>query len=303
MQPPPYAKDELPIPVPETSLGTRAMRAADLPAEGDLVLPASKTPLAVRAADLLAERRNRTSYPPVNSNARAAHLLWTIPFGLLQAAVLIATVYWRESIVMSLAPAAEAAQQLQASALVPIALLIAFSVFPLCGHMLVAMLTGYVCRKDTDELFGAYAFIMVGTALGEITTYILFRLLLKDRVRRLAKTSLSVAALVEMTRPDHRFVLLSVIPYALVPSSVCTAVFAACGMPALNLLPAMILHVPVNAYGVLHGSRMRSSDGGVAIEDDKVMAVLFLGFPLGVGALATLLMAYREFRRIRVNRL
>ncbi|CAK5263634.1 unnamed protein product [Mycena citricolor] len=188
---------------------------------------------------------------------------------LLVLAVVIVIAVLHDQIITALRPATNWLEKQKI--LGPIIVIIVFLLF---GHELVAILVGV-----TWSLPEAFAITAVGTLLGEIANYFVFRYGCHSRGEKLEKTSLDYGLLAHVVR-KHGFPIILVIRFSAIPSHLSTTVFATAGIPFLTYLAAAILSLPKPLVPVYVGYAMKSN-GTQSKTIEHIVLVITIAITIG----------------------
>ncbi|KAJ1302057.1 hypothetical protein OPQ81_000891 [Rhizoctonia solani] len=179
---------------------------------------------------------------------------------------------FNKQIVTALLPAAKWVKQAPAGWLIPIALLVVLSIPPLFGAEIVHVLCGMFYGLGIGFLL-----VCVGTVLGEVLTFFMFRYCLRSRAEKLerGKGSPQWAALARVIREGGFWVAL-VIRYSAIPTHIGTALFAACGMNFWVFLLTLTLSLPRQLAGVYIGVLAEEDAEGHPSKTDKTISTVVL---------------------------
>ncbi|CAE6458386.1 unnamed protein product [Rhizoctonia solani] len=179
---------------------------------------------------------------------------------------------FHKQIVKALLPAARWVKKTPAGWLIPIALLVVLSIPPLFGAEIVHLLCGMFYGLGVGFLL-----VCVGTILGEMLTFFMFRYCLRSRADKLerGKGSPQWAALARVIREGGFWVAL-VIRYSAIPTHVGTALFAACGMNFWVFLLTLVLSLPRQLAGVYIGVLAGEEAEGHPSKIDKTISTVIL---------------------------
>ncbi|KAK7028303.1 hypothetical protein R3P38DRAFT_2935277 [Favolaschia claudopus] len=153
---------------------------------------------------------------------------------------------------------------------IPILILIILSFPPLFGHELVVMLTGI-----TWSFPEACAIVAIGTLLGEIANYFVFKYACTARVEKMEKTNIAFGMLAHLVRTKG-FWLVLVIRYSAIPPHFATTVFATVGIKFGVFIAAAVLSLPKAFVPVYVGYAMKpeNKDNKTADKVEKIVLVI-----------------------------
>ncbi|KAH8886971.1 hypothetical protein GQ53DRAFT_784591 [Thozetella sp. PMI_491] len=206
-----------------------------------------------------------------------------IPYHIIGLALIGLTIWMsvkHDEIVDTLRPFSEKVRDVPAGWLIPIAILIIISIPPLFGHEIVGLLCGIVYG-----LWIGFAVLAVGTFLGEVLTFYLFKYALRKTANKLERTNLTYAALTRLINEGgfwRRFLIVTVIRFSAMPAHLSTAVFATCGIGFWIFAIATAVTLPKQLFLVYLGVLFLQG----ANNDNKLKTIMF-----GVAGALTVLAA------------
>ncbi|KAJ3823118.1 hypothetical protein F5880DRAFT_1613175 [Lentinula raphanica] len=199
---------------------------------------------------------------------------WSSPKGIIYgigilviAALVLCFAIFHKQIVIGLEPATNWCKSQTAGWLIPVGILVVLSFPPLFGHEIVGILCGVTW--GIGEGFGIMA---LGTVLGEIINFFVFKFCCTTRARKLEKKKLMYACFSRVVR-DGGFKVILAARYSLIPAHLTTTIFAASGMKFYIFLAAAILSLPKQLVTVYIGVLMADSVDGTD-KKDKIATVL-----------------------------
>ncbi|KAF8601589.1 hypothetical protein BDV93DRAFT_524764 [Ceratobasidium sp. AG-I] len=203
-----------------------------------------------------------------------------ITVGIIVILIIITIVIgvFHHRIVDALIPAANWVKKTPAGFLIPIALLIILSIPPLFGAEIIHLLCGF-----TYGLWIGFLILCVGTVVGEIITFYMFRSCLRARAEKIerGKDSPRWAALARVIR-EGGFLVALIVRYSAVPTHMVTALFAVCGMNFWLFLLTLCLSLPRGIAGVYIGVLAFQSAEGHASKTDKTVSNVVLAVTIAV---------------------
>ncbi|KAJ7736733.1 hypothetical protein DFH07DRAFT_97183 [Mycena maculata] len=160
---------------------------------------------------------------------------------------------FNKKIVNALSPATDWLRNHKFGPAIPIAILFIISFPPLFGQELIATLVGV-----TWSLPESLAIVAVGTLLGEIANYFVFKYACTGRSGKLEAKNFDYGLMAYVVRRGG-FLVVLVIRYSTVPSHFATALFASVGISFWIFLIAAILSLPQGLLPVYIGYVMQPS--------------------------------------------
>ncbi|KAJ3980839.1 hypothetical protein F5890DRAFT_636653 [Lentinula detonsa] len=193
---------------------------------------------------------------------------WSSPKGIIYgigilviAALVLCFAIFHKKIVIGLEPATNWCKSQTVGWLIPVAILVVLSFPPLFGHEIVGILCGVTW--GIGEGFGIMA---LGSLLGEIINYFVFKFCCTSRARKLEKKKIMYACFSRVIR-DGGFKVILAARYSLIPSHLTTTIFAASGMKFYIFLAAAVLSLPKQLVTVYIGVLMAASVNGTDKKD------------------------------------
>ncbi|KAJ6631535.1 hypothetical protein B0H10DRAFT_1938399 [Mycena sp. CBHHK59/15] len=190
---------------------------------------------------------------------------------LILAAILISV--FNNKIISGLKPFTDWMRDHKIGPLIPIGILIILSFPPLFGHEIVAMLAGV-----TWSLPAAFAIVAVGTLLGEIANFFVFKYACTARGNKMEAKDLSYGLLAHIVR-NGGFLVVLVIRYSAIPPHFATVVFSTVGITFWVFLAAAVLSLPKQFIPVYVGYALKPENSGNTTSEkvEKVVLVLSIG--------------------------
>ncbi|KAF7293232.1 hypothetical protein HMN09_01201400 [Mycena chlorophos] len=198
---------------------------------------------------------------------------------VLLVAVVLISIY-HEKIIDDLAPVTDWLSEHKFGPLIPIVILIAMSFPPLFGHEIVAMLAGV-----TWDLPEAFLIVAVGTLLGEIANFFVFKSACSARGAKMEQKDLSYGVLAHVVR-EGGFLVVLVVRYSAIPPHFATTVFSTVGISFGVFIGAAILSLPKALVPVYIGWALRPENSGNKTSNIIEKAVL-------VASIIVTIVAYR----------
>ncbi|GFZ45062.1 hypothetical protein JCM24511_02788 [Saitozyma sp. JCM 24511] len=174
--------------------------------------------------------------------------------------------FFHTRIVDWLTPFVRKLQQLKYGWLIPPAIIFVLSFPPLFGNEIVMVLVGIVWG-----LGKGFAIVAVGTILGEIANYVVFKYWCRARADRMAKKSLNYACLSQAI-VEGGFFMAWCVRLSAVPTHITTVIFAVCGLKFYHFFIALILGLPKQLVGVYVGVVLAQPSGNSHLVSDLVWA-------------------------------
>ncbi|KAJ7912569.1 hypothetical protein B0H13DRAFT_2475819 [Mycena leptocephala] len=183
-----------------------------------------------------------------------------------------------KNIVHALTPMTHWLRDHKLGALIPIAILIILSFPPLFGNELIATLVGV-----TYDLPVACTIVAVGTLLGEIANFFVFKYACSIRGAKFEAKNLDYGLLAHVVRNGTFWVIL-VIRYSAIPPHFATTVFSTVGISFWTFLSAAVLSLPKQMVPVYTGYVLQPSveDNGTSKAVENI--VLVVGIVVTIGA-------------------
>ncbi|ORY25935.1 hypothetical protein BCR39DRAFT_542633 [Naematelia encephala] len=167
---------------------------------------------------------------------------------LIILVVLVALMaFFHHSIIDWLTPFTKRLQNLKAGFVIPAAIIFALSFPPLFGNEIVMILVGVVWG-----LGKGFAIVTVGTILGEVANYVVFKYWCRRRAERLTRKSLNYACLSRVIA-EGGFIMATIVRLSVIPTHFTTMVFAVCGLKFYHFFVALILGLPKQLITVYVG--------------------------------------------------
>ncbi|RXK40059.1 hypothetical protein M231_02699 [Tremella mesenterica] len=168
---------------------------------------------------------------------RREWLWWYV--GLVVIIVLVALLaFFHRSIVDWLTPFTQRIRTVKDGWLIPVALMFVLSFPPLFGNEILMVLVGVVWG-----LGRGFAIVTVGTILGEVANYAVFKYWCRGRADRLARTNLNYACLARAIE-EGGIIMAWLVRLSVIPTHFTTVVFAVCGLPFWKFFIALIGGLP-----------------------------------------------------------
>ncbi|KAK7028299.1 hypothetical protein R3P38DRAFT_2703867 [Favolaschia claudopus] len=160
-----------------------------------------------------------------------------------------------------------------AGAAIIIGAMIIVSFPPLIGHEILAVLCGVSFEFGEACLVDA-----LGTVLGEVASFFVFRYACTARGRKLEESKIEYGALAHIVRrKDGQIWILLVMRYSAIPAHLSTPLFAAVGVPFYKFLLAVVLALPKSLVPVFVGWSARPENEGNNIANIISKVVLAIG--------------------------
>ncbi|KAJ7334831.1 hypothetical protein DFH08DRAFT_706678, partial [Mycena albidolilacea] len=175
-----------------------------------------------------------------------------------------------------------------AGAMIIIGAMIIVSFPPLLGHEILVVLCGVTFS------FGE-ACIAVGTVLGEVANYFVFKYACSARGRKLEETNIEYGAMAHVVRQGGFWIVL-VMRYSAIPSHLATPIFATVGVPFGVFLAAAILSVPKSFVPVYVGWTAKPENEGNTTA--KIVSKVVLGVAIII-TLSTLWWVNRKMKQAK----
>ncbi|KAJ7074556.1 hypothetical protein C8F01DRAFT_29684 [Mycena amicta] len=163
---------------------------------------------------------------------------------------------FHEKIINALKPFTDWMRDHKIGPLIPILLLIVLSFPPLFGHEIVAMLAGV-----TWGLAEAFLIVAVGTLLGEIANFFVFKNACSARGAKMEQKDISYGLLGYVVRKGG-FLVVLVVRFSAIPPHFATAVFSTVGISFAIFVGAAILSLPKALVPVYIGWALRPENEG-----------------------------------------
>ncbi|KAF7290646.1 hypothetical protein MIND_01304900 [Mycena indigotica] len=154
--------------------------------------------------------------------------------------------------------------------LIPIALFIIVSFPPLFGHEIIAMIVGI-----TWDLWPAFAITAIGTILGEVVNFMVFKYACTTRMRKYEQKNLDFGLMAYIIRRGG-LLMIVVIRFSAVPPHYATVVFSTVGISFWIFLLAAVISLPKQFVPVYTGYAMKPGVSGqklTTVVEDVVIAL------------------------------
>lgn len=153
------------------------------------------------------------------------------------ALIIVITVF-HHTLVQDLKPASEKVRHLAWGWIIPVLLLFVLSFPPLFGGEIIAVLCGLVYG-----VWIGFGIVALGTLLGEIANFLLFRHMLQAAASKMERKNLTYACLSEIIRTGG-FVVALLARFSAIPGHSTTAVFSTVGMRFWVFFLSALLSLP-----------------------------------------------------------
>ncbi|KAE9382693.1 hypothetical protein BT96DRAFT_1010191 [Gymnopus androsaceus JB14] len=165
----------------------------------------------------------------------------------LIVALVVLSIVFNNKIIKGLTPFTQKLHKLPAGWLVPVGMIFVLSFPPLFGQEFVALLCGVGWGPGEG-----FVLVGLGTLLGEIGNYFVFKWCCTSVSRKYAKKNIDYACLARILH-DGGFQVALAARYSVIPPHLTTAVFACSGLGFFAFLPAVICSLPKQFASVLLG--------------------------------------------------
>lgn len=182
-------------------------------------------------------------------------------------ALVILLIHYKTPIINALSPSAEKLRDMTGGWLIPVAILVVISFPPLFGHEIVAILCGVVWG-----IWIGFGIVALGTLLGEIANFYVFRTCCLVRGQKLEKTNISYGCLARVLR-EGGFMLAIIARYSAYPAHMLTAVFSTCGTSPLVYLVSCVLSLPKQLSIVYTGYAFAQSGEGEESHQERIITI------------------------------
>ncbi|GAA5936501.1 TVP38/TMEM64 family protein [Sporobolomyces koalae] len=222
-----------------------------------------------------------------NSCRRKYWIWWFVTILGCVAIGLIA--HYRDTIVRKFEPHKEDIVNFPVSYIYPVLVLIILSFPPLGGHEIVLLVVGLIWG-----VWIGFAIACVGTFIGEMLCFFLFKYLLTKKAQEVEQKSIFYACLARMQR-DGSIVMISVVRFSIIPGHVVTAIQSCSGMSWWKYSIAVIISLPKQLAVVWLGELFgETGNGGAQKESRAISLTVFF-----VTALMSILALYSIYMRAR----
>ncbi|KZV67037.1 hypothetical protein PENSPDRAFT_584497 [Peniophora sp. CONT] len=192
---------------------------------------------------------------------------WIIAIALI--AITVVSFALHDQIVDWLKPFGDKVKALPAGWLIPVAFLIVLSFPPLFGHEFVAIICGVVWG-----LGPGFGIVALGTLLGEIANYFVFRFLCSARGEKLEKTNLKYGLLSYVVRREGFFRIL-MIRLSAIPPHFTTIIFGTVKMNFFIFLAAAILSLP-RQFATVYLGVLAAEDKDKETKGQKIATIIVI---------------------------
>ncbi|KAJ3901721.1 hypothetical protein F5879DRAFT_307221 [Lentinula edodes] len=220
------------------------------------------------------ERAMNSSGGLVDLSSFKSKDFWLSPRGIFTAigllvigALVICFAILHKQIIIGLEPATNWAKRQTAGWLIPVGILVVLSFPPLFGHEIIGLLCGVTW--GIGEGFGIMA---LGTLLGEIINYFVFKFCCTSRAEKLQQKTIMYACFAKVIQ-DGGFKVVLAARYSIIPAHLTTTIFAASGMKFYIFLAAAVLSLPKQLVTVYIGVLMADSVDGTD-KKDRIASIL-----------------------------
>ncbi|KAI0033041.1 hypothetical protein K488DRAFT_48531 [Vararia minispora EC-137] len=176
-----------------------------------------------------------------------------IIIGVVLVAITVLTIAFHDQIINWLKPTGEKIRDLPAGWLIPVAILIVLSFPPLFGHEFVHIICGVVWGIGVG-----FAIVALGTLLGEVANFLVFRYFFRARAEKYEKKNLRYGLLAHVVRNNGLFVAF-MMRMSAIPPHFTTIVFTLSGMSFFVFFVAAVLSLPRQFGTVVLGTLAASS--------------------------------------------
>ncbi|KAF7328917.1 hypothetical protein MVEN_02521500 [Mycena venus] len=163
--------------------------------------------------------------------------------------------------------------------LVIIGAMIIVSFPPLIGHEILAVLCGV-----SFEFGDACIVDALGTILGEVANYFVFKYACSARGRKLEEQNIEYGAMAHVVREGGFWIVL-IMRYSAIPAHLATPIFSTVGVPFGVFLAAAILSVPKTFVPVYVGWAAKPENSGNKIAQIVSKVVLGVAVLITIGAM------------------
>lgn len=224
-----------------------------------------------------------------NSVRRKYWLWWIAAIAGCVAIGLIA--YYRDTIVEKFEPHKEDIVNFPVSYIYPVLILIILSFPPLGGHEIVLLVVGLIWG-----LWIGFAIACVGTFVGEMLCFFLFKYLLTKKAQEVEQKSIFYACLARMQR-EGGIVIISVVRFSIIPGHVVTAIQSCSGMSWWKYSIAVIISLPKQLAVVWLGELFGETGNGAAQKQSRIISltVFFVTALMSILALYSIYMRARRY--------
>ncbi|GAA5953017.1 hypothetical protein JCM3765_003033 [Sporobolomyces pararoseus] len=224
-----------------------------------------------------------------NSLRRKYWLWWIVTILACVAVGLIA--YYRDTIVEKFEPHKEDIVNFPVSYIYPVLVLIILSFPPLGGHEIVLLVVGLIWG-----LWIGFAIACVGTFVGEMLCFFLFKYLLTKKAQEVEQKSIFYACLARMQR-EGGIIIISVVRFSIIPGHVVTAIQSCSGMSWWKYSIAVIISLPKQLAVVWLGELFGETGNGAAQKQSRIISltVFFVTALMSILALYSIYMRARRY--------
>ncbi|KIK64265.1 hypothetical protein GYMLUDRAFT_259246 [Collybiopsis luxurians FD-317 M1] len=233
----------------------------------------------------LADRVTRTP-SPTPSEFKALHpdaklpdekkpgVLYYIVIALIIALAVLLIVF-HEKIIKALTPATNWAHDHKFGWLIPVGILFVLSFPPLFGHEIIGLLCGVGWG-----LGAGFGIIALGTLLGEIANFFVFKYWCSVRAQKYEKKQIQYACLSKILR-EGGFKIALAARYSIIPPHIATAIFASSGMGFWTFLASAVCSLPRQLVIVLTGVLFKDEANGTSTKKEKTeFALVIVAFTI-----------------------
>ncbi|GAA5897928.1 VTT domain-containing protein [Sporobolomyces salmoneus] len=224
-----------------------------------------------------------------NSVRRKYWLWWVVCILGCVAVGLIA--YYRDTIVEKFEPHKDDIINFPVSYIYPTLILIILSFPPLGGHEIVLLVVGLIWG-----LWIGFAIACVGTFVGEMLCFFVFKYLLTKKAQEVEQKSIFYACLARLQREGGIFII-SLVRFSIIPGHVVTALQSCSGMSWWKYSIAVIISLPKQLAVVWLGELFGETGNGEAQKQSRAISltVFFVTALMSILALYSIYMRARRY--------